>query len=783
MKKYAKRGLGLLLTVAMIFSLAACGNKQDEKESKQPEKETKEFLWVPEFINATVGDRFYDAVAKGDKLYYMDYQWDAATETSSYSLVAILIEDGSESSRINFSQPEEESEEEKPANDKRSGSSRNVSRFMIDEQGNVITVETVYHWTETSSSREYLLCKYNPQGERLFEQDFSGRLKEDDYLERSAMDGEGRIYLTGDSTVYLFDAECNYQGTVDMDGGDTYTRALGPARDGRMFLLMDNWSSNKTVLQEIDFDKKSLGQSYEMNLSVNSNTLALGVEKSFLLYDSNGLYEYDLETQTSEMLLDWLDCDINGSYVNLVHSMDDGRIFVAGYDWGSESADFTLLTKKPAAEVPEKITLVLGSYNADYRMRNAIVNFNKSNDRYHISMRSYFDNNNVTYSGDTSNYEEVRDEALTRMNNDITSDNCPDLLLLNSSLDTSRYAKKGVFEDLGVYLDNSTKLNRSDFFENVLEGSTYDGVLVAIPKTFTINTIAGKTSDLGTEPGWTMAELLAFADKHPGADLFANCTKSNALSIMLQYNLENFVDWESGKCTFDQEEFVNILEFAARFPESFEYDEDAPSYPVRIANGEVLLEPCYIYDFNSIQVEDAIFGGEVAYIGYPNSNGDSGTYLETGSGLAITTKCSDKEGAWTFMEYYLSSEQERYSSGFPSNKKAFAEARAKATEIKYILDENGEKVLDENGEPMMEGAGGGIGYGNDWMYNYHVTTDDEADRLEALIKIARTYTGTDSEIMKIITEETEAFFKGQRSAEDVARNIQNRAQLYVNENM
>ncbi len=37
--------------------------------------------------------------------------------------------------------------------------------------------------------------------------------------------------------------------------------------------------------------------------------------------------------------------------------------------------------------------------------------------------------------------------------------------------------------------------------------------------------------------------------------------------------------------------------------------------------------------------------------------------------------------------------------------------------------------------------------------------------------------------MKIITEETEAFFKGQRSAEDVARNIQNRAQLYVNENM
>lgn len=783
MKKYAKRGLGLLLAMIMIFSCTACGNKQGEKESKQPEKETKEFLWVPEFLDVTVGDRFYDAVVKGDKLYYMDYQWDPATEKSSTSLVALLIEGGSESSRIDFTQPEEEeSDEEKSDKDERS-SSRNVSRFMIDEQGNVTTVETVYHWTETSSSREYFMCKYDPQGERLFEQDFSGRIGEDDYLDKGAMDGEGRIYLTGDSSVYLFDAEGNYQGTVAVNGGDTYIRSLGAARDGRMFLLMNNWNSNTTVLQEIDFDKKSLGQSYEIDISVNSNTLALGVEKSFLLYDSNGLYEYDLETQTSEMLLDWLDCDVNGSYVNLVHAMDDGRIFVVAYDWGDESADFTLLTKKPAAEVPEKVTLVMGSFTSDYGIRNAIVKFNKSNDRYHISMRSYFDYNSVVYSGETSNYEDVRNDALTRMNNDLTSDNCPDLLVLNNGLDTSKYAKKGVFEDLGGYLDNSAKLNRSDFFENVLEGSTYDGVLVAIPKTFSIQTIAGKASDLGTEPGWTMAELLAFADKHPKADLFANGTKSYALSIILQYNLANFVDWESGKCSFDQEEFVNILEFAARFPESFEYDEDAPSYPVRIANGEVLLEPCYIYDFNSIQVEDAIFGGEVAYIGYPNSNGDSGTYLETGSGLAITTKCSDKEGAWNFMEHYLSAEQERYSGGFPSNKKAFAEARAKATEIKYILDENGEKILDENGEPLTEGGGGGIGYGDDWTYMYHVTTDDEADRLEALIKIAKTYTGTDSEIMKIITEESEAFFKGQRNAKDVAGIIQNRAQVYVNENM
>ncbi len=42
-------------------------------------------------------------------------------------------------------------------------------------------------------------------------------------------------------------------------------------------------------------------------------------------------------------------------------------------------------------------------------------------------------------------------------------------------------------------------------------------------------------------------------------------------------------------------------------------------------------------------------------------------------------------------------------------------------------------------------------------------------------------TGND-EITNIITEEAEAFFKGQKSVADVAGVIQSRVQVYVNEN-
>ena len=40
----------------------------------------------------------------------------------------------------------------------------------------------------------------------------------------------------------------------------------------------------------------------------------------------------------------------------------------------------------------------------------------------------------------------------------------------------------------------------------------------------------------------------------------------------------------------------------------------------------------------------------------------------------------------------------------------------------------------------------------------------------------------DQELMNIISEESAAFFSGQKSAKDVAAIIQSRVQIYVNEN-
>ena len=64
------------------------------------------------------------------------------------------------------------------------------------------------------------------------------------------------------------------------------------------------------------------------------------------------------------------------------------------------------------------------------------------------------------------------------------------------------------------------------------------------------------------------------------------------------------------------------------------------------------------------------------------------------------------------------------------------------------------------------------------------TTQEDVDKLKDLISRVDgiSINQQDSNLMNIITEEAEAYFKGQKSLDDVTSIIQSRATIYVNEN-
>ncbi len=782
LNKLFKKMTAFALVSTMVLSMAACGGNANSEQGGTQQEEKKEFVWVPEFRELDTESGFYNSKVNNGYIYYEKYDWNEETMTSSYSIESVSLSDGSAGPSLPIAL---ELEKEEGEEDEGNSESRNVNGFVPTDEG-MVTVEVVYHWnkeTEESSS-EYYICKYDQSGARVSETDITEVMTKDEnnsWISSMHLDGEGRIYLAADTAIFLLDADGNYHGTVNLTG-ETWISGMGVGKDGKMYVAFHDRTGSGRILQEVDYEGKALGTSYENVMNSNSNAgLVPGLNKDFLISGSDSLYEYDLASQTTEEILNWLDCDINASYVNAVYVLEDGRIACISNNWQEDTSELAILTKKPASEVAQKTEIKIAGLYTDSDIQSAAVKFNKSNDTYHVSIKNYYDYNDLVINGDETNYEQLLQDAMTRLNNDITSDNCPDLLML-SNIDVERFAAKGVFEDLTTWLDNSTMVNKEDYFENILEAFTYDGVLVAIPKSFELQTLVGKASDLGTEPGWTVEEMIAYGKEHPDAELMSYLTKDYAIELMLQNNQGSYVNWETGECDFNNDSFISLLEFAKQFPDEYEYSEDEPSEPTKIGNGKLLLSSTYIYDFQSIQMPNAIFEDDVCYIGYPNENGHSGTYLRASTGLAMTAKSDCKEGAWAFLESYLVSENGDYGFGFSSKKSEFAKAREEALKVEYVKDENGEVMKDENGEPIIENAGGSVGYGDDWMYTYHVTTKEEADQLEELISIATPGSIADVTVLNIIKEEAGAFFKNQRSAADVAGIIQSRVQVYVNEN-
>lgn len=757
-KAICRRVLGLALSAAMALSLAACGN------SSGGETEKKEWVWVPEFI--TIDDEnvsFYDMQLVGDSLCYQSYDYDEETETSTQSICRYSLADG------NITKTPLNYVEEK---------NWNLNRLVYAQDGSMYGTTNVYNEDYTKS--ETFLCKFDAEGKQIFAEDMT-ELVTGSYVDNMAIDGEGRIYVTGENNVWLFDADGNKRGTVSLGADVNWIRAMGSGKDGKMYLSYYT-SNGGTVLCDIDFDGKKTGNTYENYPSSNSNALVPGIEKDFLAQDGNRVYEYDAKSQTSTELFTWLDSDINGNYVENFWGLEDGRILAVISDWDTNEKSIALLTKTKASEVPQKETIVIGTLYGSSDIQAAAVKFNKSNDKYRISIKGYLDFN----SWDGDDYEAYIADGMTRMNNDITSSNCPDILDL-SGLNIKQLAAKGVFEDLNGYLEKSEKLNREDFLENILEAYTLDGKLVSIPYRFQMSTVAGKASEVGTEMGWTIDELVAYADAHPDAQLLDHMTKQQIMMYLMIYSADSFIDWSTGECHFDTDEFKSVLDFVNRFPDEADWNREDMSTPNKIQKGQVLLYEVNVYDFNEVQMCNEIFQGDASYIGYPTMDGSIGCMLAANQAYAITSKAAQKDGAWEFIEAFLSQEENsegRFSSfGFPTLKSKLNAMAADAVEVKYYTDENGELYYDENGEPIVMGGGSSVSYEDGWSYEYRIPTQEEVDLVLSLIEVAKpvSYSQGD-EVLNIINEEAEPFYKGQKSLDEVASVIQSRIKIYVGEN-
>ena len=97
---------------------------------------------------------------------------------------------------------------------------------------------------------------------------------------------------------------------------------------------------------------------------------------------------------------------------------------------------------------------------------------------------------------------------------------------------------------------------QSVYFSNILESFFLDGGLYAMPVGFSLSTFVGRQDMLGDRERWSIQEMVQiYMEREEGVILYPGETKADVFWRIFSHNMEYFIDWEKGRCSFDSEEF------------------------------------------------------------------------------------------------------------------------------------------------------------------------------------------------------------------------------------
>ena len=343
----------------------------------------------------------------------------------------------------------------------------------------------------------------------------------------------------------------------------------------------------------------------------------------------------------------------------------------------------------------------------------------------------------------------------------------PDLLM--NFTDFGEFENEEVLCDLNPYIDGSSGIQRSEYYDNIFRAFETDGKLFQMPLVVQGWGIMGNSDICGQRYGWTYADFLSMCGDLPdGSTAFFDITAEDLMVDILSSDISYYVDYSSGEAKFDSQEFKDLLQIAkqcevSRSRQSFgdDYETD-PALDGLSAKSWVML-PYLLDGADNVARYKRVNYGRLSFMGFPSVSG-SGFGAMANMSVGISSFSEHKEEAWDFVMYLLEKDSLvdlGGSYGIPVKKDALDEKTQKQVEM---IDKQNQETPDD---PAL-GPKDSI---EDSDINTYIALVEHIDR-----KIAN-YPA----IMNVVKEEAAAYFADQRSVDDVASIIQNRVMLILQE--
>lgn len=581
------------------------------------------------------------------------------------------------------------------------------------------------------------------------------------YVPKLGFLSDGSYSVRDQSALFVFGKDGQLRYTVSDP-----ERTLGTGivtQNGKSYVLSfayDYEGTQNIQIKEVNIKTGELGKSTDVSGLSAFGELYPTAERLYVI-SSTGCYEYDIEAGKLSKFFDWSDTDVNRSIMKYARwgmtptSMDE--IFTIGLNGATNPVSYYLIHLTRAKKNPHagKTMILVGGMDIanNKTLMTAISEYNSNPENKSRAVL-------VDYTEDLekgTSRAEIEDKVLL----DIRSGDGPDILV--NFAESSAFQKTEVMEDLNPYMDGPNGISRDAYFDNVFRAQEKDGQLFHAPVRFAMDGLLANTKYISNKIGWTFDEFSEAALKMPDNVGFSEgILCKDFLAMILRSTMMSFVDYKNKTCDFQNDTMKKYLQLARQFGvDKIAEDEGMEMYYV----GNALKEDTNFSEnkYNSelialrkITIEVLLDYGEAThspyypipsvFLGYPSSDG-SGPVIRSGLSIGIVATSKYKDLSWDFLRSILE---------FQGGENFF------------------DRPLAINKELFEKECVGSIG-----PHTY--ANEQDLAELREIIESSRTTLCYDAAMLDVITEEAAAYFAGDRSEDDVLKNIQNRCSLIVKE--
>ncbi|MCH5344197.1 MAG: hypothetical protein J1E64_09170 [Acetatifactor sp.] len=583
------------------------------------------------------------------------------------------------------------------------------------------------------------------------------------------IDGQGRFYLQyemglpanefyEDAEPYMYSmADRIY--VKDSQLNTLFYEQIPNSRDSRLLSFTFNENGIPTILaqspegiyvSEIDIEKQELVSKRQLGVIdfTEANKVTF-TNNGFVFCRGNDLYQYDYTTQTQEKLLSLVSCGILADDVMYLDICDEKIEIIDNYN-ETAASEYVSIAKGEN----QKTTIMLGVMQSSNELEQIIAGYNRFSQEGKIEIVTYYT------GGDFS-------RGLERLKLDIINGKAPDVIEV-SVINASILSDKGVFADLYNFMETDAEFDREMLLEAVRRACESDGHLYSMGAAFQLHTMWGTNATFQGKSGISMSELLQILESNGRTinAIYGFSADEPVLTTLTTFAMDEFIDWDSAKCHFSSEYMKDLLEFAEKYNGGYE-----GSLRQGIADGEILLTVGQISSVADYQIQKELYGSDLSFVGYPTVDGTGTALSIRGGELAISAMGDHQDVAWDFVKYFI--RNGHTGMGFPTLEEKFDALMQEAMRDDIVNSVDG--TYREPKNVFTDGQGSYV--------EVFAASQADVDTIIHLIEGAESQYKYNPDIQKIINEEAESFFQGQKDVETVMQLIQNRVGLYLQEQM